>query len=99
MYGIRKLATIFLVAAFLCVPFGSSALAAPTTYPPKPSSAVMVADFFIARPIGLASLIIGTVSFIVSSPFSALGDNIGQAYDLMVVEPAVYTFKRPLGGF
>jgi hypothetical protein len=99
MYGVRKLATIMLIAAFLIIPFGASSFAAPTKYPPEPSSAIMVADFFVARPIGLASLIIGTVSFIVSSPFSALGDNLDQAYELMVVEPAVYTFKRPLGGF
>jgi hypothetical protein len=99
MYGVRKLATILLIAAFLIIPLGGSVQAEPTKYPPEPSSAIMVADFFVARPIGLASLILGTAAFIVSSPFSALGDNIDQAYNLMIVDPAVYTFKRPLGGF
>jgi hypothetical protein len=99
MVGVRKTFVILLMAAFLFIPFATSAIAAPTKYPPKPNSAVMAADFFVVRPIGIASLIIGTVSFVLSSPFSALGDNLDQAYELMVVEPAVYTFKRPLGGF
>jgi hypothetical protein len=99
MHGVRKLAIILLVAIFLIIPLGSPASAKMTTHPPDPDSAVMVADFFVARPIGFASLIIGTAAFIVSSPFAYLGDNIEQAYDLMILEPALYTFKRPLGGF
>jgi hypothetical protein len=99
MYGVKKLAIILLIATFLIIPLGSSALAKPTKYPPQPDSAVMLADFLVARPIGFASLIIGTVAFVLSSPFSALGDNVCQAYNLMIVDPALYTFKRPLGGF
>ena len=99
MYRANKLVIVLLIAAFLFIPFGSSAVAKQTKYPPKPDSAVMLADFFVARPIGFASLIIGTAAFIISSPFSALGDNVDQAYNLMILDPALYTFKRPLGGF
>jgi phosphatidylglycerophosphatase A len=99
MHGVRKFAIILIIASFLIIPFGTSALAKPTKYPPDQDSGVMVVDFLVARPIGFASLIIGTVAFIVSSPFSALGCNIEEAYELMIVEPALYTFKRPLGGF
>jgi hypothetical protein len=100
MDGMKKSAIIWLIiTSFLIIPFGASALAKQTQYPPQPDSAVMTVDFLVARPLGFASLIVGTVAFIVSSPFSALGDNIEQAYDLMILEPALYTFKRPLGGF
>ena len=99
MYGAKKLVIVLLIAAFLFIPFGSSAVAKQTKYPPEPDPAVMMADFFVARPIGFASRIIGTVAFIISSPFSALGDNVDQAYSLLIVDPALYTFKRPLGGF
>jgi len=99
MFEVRKLVIVLLIAAFLMIPFGSSTFAKATKYPPEPDPAVMMVDFFVARPIGFASLIIGTVSFAISSPFSALGDNVDQAYNLLIVDPAAYTFKRPLGGF
>ncbi len=99
MHMIRKLAAILMLAVLLAMPCAPSAFAKATAYPPAPDSAVMVADVVAARPIGLASLVIGTLAFIVSSPFSALGDNLEQAYQLMIVDPALYTFKRPLGAF
>ena len=99
MLGVRKLIIILLVAAFLVIPFGSSVFAKPKSYPPAPDPVVMIVDFCVARPLGFASLVIGTASFIVTSPFSALGKNVGQAFDLMIVDPAMYTFRRPLGGF
>lgn len=99
MYGVKKMVIALLIASFLAVSFGSSADARQTTYPPQPDPAVMMFDCLIARPIGFAALVIGTASFVVSLPFSALGHNVCQARDLMIVDPAVYTFTRPLGGF
>jgi len=37
--------------------------------------------------------------FVVSVPFSALGGNSQEAWNSLVVSPADYTFKRPLGHF
>jgi hypothetical protein len=45
----------------------------------------------------LVGTIIGTVTYIVTLPFSLLGGNAGEAGKAMVVEPAKYTFVRPLG--
>jgi len=95
----KKMIIALIVASFLVMSFGSSAIAKQTAYPPKPGAGVMMTDFFLARPIGLAALAVGSASFVVSLPFSWLGDNVCQAYELMVVDPALYTFKRPLGGF
>ena len=45
----------------------------------------------------LTSTVVGLATFIVTLPFSALGGNIGEAGNTLVVEPAKYTFVRPLG--
>jgi hypothetical protein len=61
--------------------------------------AVMAFDFAAARPVGLLSLATGAAFFIASLPFSILGGNTGEAFDKLVIDPARYTFLRPLGGF
>jgi hypothetical protein len=43
------------------------------------------------------ALVGGSVVFVLSLPFSALGGNVGEAADKLVVDPARYTFVRPLG--
>jgi hypothetical protein len=63
------------------------------------SDAAMAADAIMARPLGMVSLVAGFGLFIVSSPFSALGGNIGEAWDTLVTSPAKFTFARPLGDF
>lgn len=64
-----------------------------------PDPGAMVVDLVVARPAGFVATLGGTVIFIVSLPFSALGGNTGDAWESLVVSPAVYTFTRPLGEF
>lgn len=59
----------------------------------------MGVDALVARPLGLISTLGGSVLFLISSPFSAMGGNIDEAWDMLVAEPASYTFSRPLGHF
>jgi len=59
----------------------------------------MTVDLVFCRPLGLVATLGGTLIFVVSSPFSALGGNIDEAWDSLVVYPAEYTFKRQLGKF
>jgi hypothetical protein len=61
------------------------------------SPVAMTIDLIILRPLGLVATLGGTLIFVVSSPFSALGGNLGEAWNSLVVTPAEYTFKRPLG--
>jgi hypothetical protein len=61
------------------------------------SADAMIADLVFLRPAGLVALIGGSVVFVVSLPFSALGGNVGEAAQKLVVDPARYTFVRPLG--
>lgn len=61
--------------------------------------AAMTMDLVLTRPGGFLATLAGTAVFVVSLPFSALGGNTHEAWDSLVVTPAVYTFKRPLGNF
>lgn len=61
------------------------------------SGEAMVIDALIFRPVGLVTTVIGTAVFVVSLPFSALGGNVAEAAEKLVVEPVDYTFKRKLG--
>ncbi len=54
-------------------------------------------DALVARPIGIVVTGIGAVLFAVSLPFSALGGNVDEAAEALVVNPARETFTRCLG--
>ncbi len=55
------------------------------------------ADLLIARPGGLAAMVLGTAVLIVGLPFTLINGSTEQAAQKLVVEPANYTFTRPLG--
>ena len=57
----------------------------------------MTGDALFVRPVMLATTILGAGLFIVSSPFSALGGNVGEAWDVLVEGPFETTFVRCLG--
>lgn len=76
------------------------ALNAPLAYAgpeDEPSGAEMMVDAVVARPIGLATTLLGAVVFVVSLPFSALGGNIDGAAEKLVLDPGRETFVRCLG--
>ena len=63
----------------------------------KPTALAMVGDLIIARPAGLLITAVGATAFVVSLPFSAVGGNVGEAADQLVVGPARAAFVRCLG--
>ena len=100
MFRIAKRSLVIaVIAALLIVPFASTGLAEEYFEREDPSGGEMMYDFIIVRPIGIAATVIGSVFYVVSLPFSLLGDNAGEAGEALVKEPAAYTFKRPLGEF
>jgi len=99
MTGRKKIIILLMAVSLLVIPFGSSAIAKNLQYPIENCAELMAADFAVVRPLQFVSLVAGTVFFVVSSPFSAIGDNVGDAYQKMMVEPARLTFLRPLGVF
>jgi hypothetical protein len=64
-----------------------------------PTAGTMLADTVMVRPLTLVGTAVGAVAFVVTLPFSALGGNVGEAGRILVVDPAKYTFVRPLGVF
>lgn len=63
----------------------------------EPSAGAMVADAVVARPLLLATTVIGAGVYVVTLPFSLLGGNAGEAGKTLVVGPAKNTFVRCLG--
>ncbi len=62
------------------------------------SGAGMVFDFIILRPLGIAATSAGCTFFIVSLPFTVWStEHIKRSGNCLIVEPAAYTFVRPLG--
>ncbi|MCB1157751.1 MAG: hypothetical protein H7A25_20765 [Leptospiraceae bacterium] len=68
-----------------------------------PSSGEMLIDVVIARPLGLASLAVGSGLFIISSPFALMSGEAKQSLketgNRLVLYPFKYTFIRKVGKF
>ncbi len=103
MPSYKKILTVCLLAAALTLnPLATFASQKDTSSKrkiPPPDPGTMLADLVLARPLGLVATVAGSVIFIVSVPFSAVGGNTDEAFDSLVVTPAEYTFGRPLGRF
>lgn len=63
----------------------------------KPSAGEMFGDLLFVRPMMILVTAVGTVTYVASLPFSLLGGNTDEVARVLVVEPAKYTFIRPLG--
>ena len=99
MFGYRKvLLSYFLIISLVVIPLSTLAAKAEKDLNKNQNSAVaMTVDLVILRPLGLAATLCGTLVFVVSLPFSALGGNTTEAWNSLVATPAKYTFQRPLG--
>jgi hypothetical protein len=58
-------------------------------------AAGMIIDGILVRPLGIAATIVGGAFFVVSLPFSALGGNIDESAQRLVVDP--YKFTKCMG--
>jgi hypothetical protein len=63
----------------------------------RPNDWAMAGDILVARPLGMVLTLAGSALFVVSLPFTALGGNVTEAADTLVVGPAKETFVRCLG--
>lgn len=62
-----------------------------------PPAYAMVGDLLVARPLLIASTVIGTAVFVVTLPFTVLGGNVKDAGKSLVVAPGQAAFVRCLG--
>lgn len=63
----------------------------------EPTAEAMLADAFVVRPFGIAATVLGSVAFVVSLPFTLPTRSVDKAAQKLVVDPAKFTFARPLG--
>lgn len=99
MSNTAKLIIVMMVVATLVfIPMGS-AFSAVMEQEEKASAETMMADLLVARPLGFVSMVVGSVFYVISYPFSAAGGNADEASQKLVKDPANFTFKRPLGDF
>ncbi len=64
----------------------------------SPSAAAMAFDLAVVRPLGLVATVGGIGLFVVSLPFALLqGEPPKAQAQKFIVQPARYTFERPLG--
>ncbi len=100
MGTVKKRSLVFLIAAVLLITWAASPVLAKRkqSITGEDRNAVsMMFDLVVLRPLGLVATVVGTAFFVVSLPFSILGGNTGEAAKKLMVEPAKYTFSRPLG--
>lgn len=64
----------------------------------QPSAGAMAFDLIVIRPLSLVATILGSTLFVLQLPLAAIQGEppLGPA-EKLVVEPARYTFERPLG--
>ena len=62
-----------------------------------PTGEQMTLDLIIVRPLSLVGTLLGTAVFVVALPINALTLNFKEPARRLVLEPAAYTFVRPLG--
>ncbi|HUP91416.1 MAG TPA: hypothetical protein VM074_04150 [Solimonas sp.] len=64
----------------------------------SPSAGAMAVDLLIIRPVGIVATVAGVGLFILNLPLSLIqGEPPTEAARKLIVEPARYTFQRPLG--
>lgn len=76
---------------------GNTASGDPLYNANAPKGYSMIGDLVIARPLLICATAIGAVAFVVSLPFTALGGNVGEAGEALVLEPGREAFVRCLG--
>ncbi len=85
------------LASMMSVSMAASADVVEDSSMNRPTVWAMGIDAGLVRPVGLAATIIGAGLFVVTLPFSALGGNVGESAERLVVDPAKMTFLRCLG--
>jgi hypothetical protein len=104
----KHLVVCLLAVSLLLAPLAGSALAYRDRVDEKVSAEKMTADLLIVRPIGLISMLAGSMLFVVSLPFSWTEKNdsqedyansLSENLDKFLAEPSRYTFQRRLGRF
>ncbi len=91
-----------LASALLAVSLGLMPIAAPAQQDNTVSgdkATDMVVDVIVMRPLGLVATVMGTVLTVVALPFTIPSGSVESSARELILRPADYTFRRPLGDF
>ena len=64
-----------------------------------PHGAAKAFDAMVLRPLGSIATAAGFAFFVCSTPLAGVSGKLEIAWDIFVMNPADYTFRRPLGDF
>jgi hypothetical protein len=65
----------------------------------RASGIAAIGDVVVVRPVSFVATVLGSVFFVVALPFAAASKSTKDTANVLVVEPAEYTFTRPVGDF
>ena len=91
--SIRTKVMIVMMGFFMALPSVSFA----QNVTQRPTGLEMTTDALLVRPLMFMGTVLGSGIFVVSLPFSALGGNLEEAWDTLVLTPGKATFVRCLG--
>jgi hypothetical protein len=94
-----KLLCSVLTVCLLLIPLVTQVLAQDPVAVQEKTSEGMAFDLVVLRPLGIVSTALGSVVHVVGLIFSGPGGNAGESAQLLITEPAKFTFARPLGDF
>jgi hypothetical protein len=91
---------LVILSVFILTGFASQAIAKTCCEKAEEASAAAIfADAVFIRPFWLTCTVLGTGLFVLTSPFTLIGQNIGHSAKVFVAEPAINTFGYPLGSY
>jgi O-antigen/teichoic acid export membrane protein len=93
----RSIVVALFVVFFLLFQAGSPAAVENDEAVNKEDYSLALLDLVVARPVGIGLTALGLGAFVVWSPVSMITETSHDAWNKFVVNPACYTFKRPLG--
>ena len=101
MFRSRMQSGVALIVAVLFLCATSLVHAAEDSYMAKDrgdvSAEAIIVDGLLLKPAGVLATLVGTVAFVVTLPFSIPTRSVDKAAQKLILDPARYTFVRPLG--
>jgi hypothetical protein len=94
----NKRSLVLIVLPFLLLTFTAAPAFAQDEDDPAEMLYILI-DFAAARPAGLGITILGAAFFLVTLPVSAALQEHEKIMRVFIIEPAEFTFLRPLGEF
>ena len=88
-----------IIVSLVLIPMVSTVFAGNPVEVQERTAEGMAFDLVLLRPLGLVSTVVGAVVHVVGLIFSFPAGNADETAEILIKEPAKFTFARPLGDF